>query len=295
MANPNYNMYYAVIGGTVALLFLFFMMNTSESSTVVQPTESSSETPPPVPTRAPLRHISDEDAYAALGRAAIHIKEGGSLQCNFENYGSEWGAHELCHVKPTTNCRFISYGISVDYSFDTDLATKAKCKGLALDPTVNHKAKLHENVWFMSVGATSMEQLPADWFVSSVPTMMKWAKWDYIDVLKMDCEGCEYALARDILEEDPKFFDRIGQFAVELHVSRRWVNSLDRIINLGKLFLLMEEAGIEVISARIGGCHPDDEAPGCHPKLVELGYPCGTNQMCQNLLFARPEPPTPVA
>ena len=59
-----------------------------------------------------------------------------------------------------------------------------------------------------------------------------------------------------------EFLDRIGQFAVEFHVSRRWINSLDKIINIGKLYLLMEESGIELISAKIGDCHPDDEAPG---------------------------------
>lgn len=32
---------------------------------------------------------------------------------------------------------------------------------------------------------------------------------------QMDCEGCEYALARDVLAEDPAFFHHVSQFAVE--------------------------------------------------------------------------------
>lgn len=49
---------------------------------------------------------------------------------------------------------------------------------------------------------------------------MKWVGWDHLDVLKMDCEGCEYALARDILKEDPGMYS----------VLARCINILCRIL-----------------------------------------------------------------
>lgn len=288
--NPQHNVYYALIAGTLLLLILFASMNKNPASDEgkEESTKQGYSTKPPKDKSHKPSPFSDEEAFEALKRLGQKINEGGSNKCDFVMYGEGWGGHELCAVNPSSSCRFISFGISFDYSFDTDLAKKALCKGLALDPTVSHPAKLSENVWFMAIGATTLDPPPENWIVTSVPSIMKWAKYESIDVLKMDCEGCEYALARDVLEEDPNFFDRVGQFAVEFHMSRKWCNTLDRVINLGKLYLLLEKAGIELISVKLSPCHPDDEAPGCHSKLVELDYPCKPTKMCQNLLFARP-------
>jgi len=99
-----------------------------------------------------------------------------------------------------------------------------------------------------------------------------------------------------------EFFYKVGQFAVQFHVSRTWVNSIAAILNIGKLYMLLEAAGLHLMYANIGECHPYHEASGmihehglslinctlgCHPKLLELGYPCGSKKMCQNMLFAR--------
>jgi len=280
ISKDSYNIYYGIGIGVICLLFLVAAL-TRGTSPHVQQQPTGSKVPH-------IRHITNEEAYDALKRLAKAMVTGeGTNTCPFKEYGVGWGAHSLCELKPSSNCKFVSFGIANDYSFDTDLATNAMCKGLALDPTVNHPAKLHSNVWFLAVGATSLKAPPESWIVTSVPSLLKWVKWDYIDVLKMDCEGCEYALARDILAEDPKFFERVGQFAIELHVSRVWINSLEPILNLGKLYLLMEESGMRLVSADIHDCHPDDEAPGCHEKLVELNYPCGPRKMCQNVLFAK--------
>jgi len=197
---PSYSIYYIIGLGLFILLLLFtFDLRLSQPQSSLPPTYS--------PSLHATRHISDKDAYEAIYRIAKQIKDGVEQnKCSFRKYGTGWGAHELCEVKPSNNCKFVSFGISSDYTFDTDMANTAKCKGLALDPTVNHPSKLHDNVWFLNMGATSLEQMPSSWIVTSVPALLKWVKWDYIDVLKMDCEGCEYAIARDVLTEDPAFF-----------------------------------------------------------------------------------------
>lgn len=60
-----------------------------------------------------------------------------------------------------------------------------------------------------------------------------------IDIVKMDCEGCEYAL----LASNPKVFTRIDQYVLEIHGSSwiliDWMRSngyrVDKIISLDKL------------------------------------------------------------
>jgi hypothetical protein len=57
-------------------------------------------------------------------------------------------------------------------------------------------------------------------FVTSMPGLRRWLGHERVTILKADCEGCEYSLARDVLEEDPDFFQHIDQFTVEVHYSR---------------------------------------------------------------------------
>jgi len=67
----------------------------------------------------------------------------------------------------------------------------------------------------------------------------------------MDCEGCEYSLARDVLQEDPKFFDHVGQFAVEVHFSKKWMKGKEELHALASLLQIMKESGLEFIEAKI--------------------------------------------
>ena len=49
----------------------------------------------------------------------------------------------------------------------------------------------------------------------------------------------------------------------------------------------LRKAGLKLAHADIKDCNPKDEATGCLPELVELGYPCKSRKMCQNYLFVR--------
>eukprot|EP00890_Picochlorum_soloecismus_P006466 jgi/Picsp_1/6820/NSC_04159-R1_hypothetical protein VOLCADRAFT_115955 [Volvox carteri f. nagariensis] len=103
----------------------------------------------------------------------------------------------------------------------------------------------------------------------------------------MDCEGCEYSLAKDVAFEDPSFFKKIGQFAVEIHVSKVWLNSTEHLYSLGRVLQYLEEAGFRLAHSAIGGCAPLDENPGCMETLAQVGIPCGRGKSCHNYLFAR--------
>ena len=231
-------------------------------------------------------------------RASHHLAEFGremlatqhSKRCKIVGMGVAYGEHSLCaELKPRGPCTFYSYGIQQDYTFDTAMADDWGCEGVALDPSVTHPSKLHRKVTFHNIAARTMDATEdAQWdLVTTVPGLKKFLRHDHIDVLKMDCEGCEYALAQDILLEDPAFLHSVDQLALEIHVSRQWLKTEAHAHHLGLLYALAKEAGLELVETVLGGCHPDHEAPGCHPALLEAGFPCEKGKMCSNLLFAR--------
>jgi len=191
-------------------------------------------------------------------------------------------------VRLQTNCTlpFLILCISKDYSFDVDVAQQWGCQGFAADPTVIHPSKLHPNVTFHSIGA-KMQTASAFSVVTSMPSLRKWLGHSHVSVLKMDCEGCEYSLGEDIALEDPAFFRHVDQFAIEVHVSKTWLETQDALYSLGLIYFFLAEAGLKLQHAEIQGCAPEKEMIGCMDELVEMGYPCGLRKSCHNYLFAR--------
>eukprot|EP00743_Colponemidia_sp_Colp-15_P002304 GILK01002496.1.p1 GENE.GILK01002496.1~~GILK01002496.1.p1 ORF type:complete len:306 (-),score=22.26 GILK01002496.1:71-940(-) len=227
-------------------------------------------------------------AFNWLRHTAATIKslEASAPPCKTTNFGTD---KVLCDFPPAPPCYFHSYGIFHDFSFDSEMADRWKCFGVGLDPTVTHKSQLHQNVHFIQAGAKML--LPEEnnaWPMStSMPSLRKWLGHTRITVLKVDCEGCEYAIARDVLLEDPFFFDHVDQFTIEIHVGRAWIKTEEHAVQLGLLFYLLSESGLQLVHAKFVSCAPDWEAKGCPDELLRNGYPCESKKMCQMLSFAR--------
>lgn len=225
---------------------------------------------------------------AELGKEMLLTRN--EPKCKTKVMGNGWGGHNLCdRGRPYDPCVFYSYGISQDYSFDTAMANEWGCKGVALDPSVSHHSTLHPNVTFHMIAArTADSDADTQWLhITTVPGLKRFLRDEHITVLKMDCEGCEYALAEDILLEEPDFFHGVDQFAIELHVSQKWLNTESQALRLGQLYQLAKEAGLSVADTHFGGCNPTDEAAGCLPLLHDVGFPCESRMMCVDVLFAR--------
>lgn len=218
-------------------------------------------------------------------------------RCDVIRFGSPGGDHQLCNITQIpTDCNFLSFGIDRDYSFDTDLAAKWNCRGFAADPTVVHKSQLHERVTFHNIGAKTLRPFSkkeASWLTASVPSVKKFLGLGRISVLKMDCEGCEFSLARDIMLEEPDFFHHVDQFTFEAHLNQRWLNDTESFYYMALLFKILEEAGLKVMGTSIGGCGWDVEEHESIPQLIELGYPNAGQKLvrsrrsCHEYLFAR--------
>ena len=54
-------------------------------------------------------------------------------------------------------------------------------------------------------------------FVSLTDAIDAYAKGGRVDVLKIDCEGCEWGVFEDVATNHPGILSRIGQLAIELH------------------------------------------------------------------------------
>lgn len=211
----------------------------------------------------------------------LKLKHG---DCKFEQFKN---GHALCGPRPpagNNNCMFFSFGINDDPSFDVQLAEEWHCRGFAGDPTVEHPSKLHPLVTFHNVGASMLSDNEErkinkggneEWFTTSMPKLRYWLGVEHVDIIKLDCEGCEFALARDMLREDPYFLHHVDQISIETHVTRTWLNTREELYYFALHFALLEEAGFRLEWSDVFGCSKRHEVEGCHPDLEKYGFPCG--------------------
>jgi hypothetical protein len=239
------------------------------------------------------------DAKAALARVADQIspvksyREKDFNRCKLIDVGRGYGMHKICgdllEVRSDLGCAVLSYGIENDYTFDLEIQKKTGCRVFGIDPTVTHPSSLGPNVYFLQFAAPGIRN-DAAWATLSPSKLARLvAGSDPIPVLKMDCEGCEYRLFEDVVANDPTFFKRVKQFAVEIHVSRYWMRTRDDLVKLGKLYALLFASGHDLMHVYITRCGYEQERYGCLPAAAELGYgsTCVVWKMCQNLLFAK--------
>lgn len=244
--------------------------------------------------------MSSEEQEAAMEEAGRYITKYGSMiapagvsrqewknrkhgKCVFDKVIGSTG-HTLCGPKPKEPCHFISFGINDDPSFDREVANEWGCRGYAGDPTVQHKSKLHDKVTFHNVAATMLQNNEErltnkggtdEWWETSFPKLRYFLGLKTIALLKIDCEGCEVALSRDMLREDPYFLHRVDQISIETHVTKTWMTSTEHVYYFGMLFALLEEAGFVMEWSSVFGCSKRHEVTGCMPEFEKYGWPCG--------------------
>jgi hypothetical protein len=112
-----------------------------------------------------------------------------------------------------------------------------------------------------------------DWWVTSMPKLRYWLGVKHVDIIKLDCEGCEFAFARDILREDPQFLLHVDQVSIETHVTKTWMQTREHLYYFGLHFALLEEAGFVMEWSQVFGCSKRHEDAGCIEKMY--GFPCG--------------------
>jgi len=199
--------------------------------------------------------------------------------------GRGFGLHHVMDSGGALPCVFYSYGVAHDRSFDSQIASLWNCSGVLLDPTVTLPSRLQgDELQFIKAGAA---MLGGSAYRTLTPVqLMKRYGHARVHLLKMDCEGCEYALVEE-LHTDPQFLRRVDQVVLEVHLSKKWASTRRHVHNLGLLYHALFAAGFRLLDVQITGCAPEDEATGCVDEFRRLGFPCGHAQHCHNYLFAK--------
>lgn len=229
----------------------------------------------------------------ALARMAVEIHSRLNPSCELLGLGdNEYGRHDICAVAETVKkCTAITYGVENEYTFELKLRERFGCDVFALDPTVNHPAELARGVYFLKWGAPSAwlnRKESAYIIVSPVEFAALVAPGEHIQLLKMDCEGCEFEIFRDVLEFDPTWFERVRQVALEVHLSKSLgLDSIKALYGFGHLLQLLEKSGHELQHVRITNCDISDESSGVMPQLLDMGFARDGEGHCHNYLFAR--------
>mmetsp|Transcript_13577 Transcript_13577/g.59276 ORF Transcript_13577/g.59276 Transcript_13577/m.59276 type:complete len:311 (-) Transcript_13577:399-1331(-) len=249
-------------------------------------------------------HVSDSEAEKALQNMAAIIHHPLKPSCEVIPFGMDggdnYGRHDICKREYSAPCIVLTYGVQQEYSFELGVRKKFGCVVFALDPTVNYQAQLDEGVYFLKWGAPS--QATAEWLgpqdnwvnVAPVTLASLVAPNQHIPILKMDCEGCEYKLYEPIMKHDPKFFERVDQLAIEVHLSKALgMASRQDALEWGRTLVLLERAGHQLQDVSIGSCAAVDEKTGTADLMAEVGYANkenldpGNRGHCHNYLFAR--------
>ena len=164
-------------------------------------------------------------------------------ECERSTLGDRYARFCVCPKYLSESSIIYSFGCGDNISFDLELIKRYKAAVFAFDPTPRsidwlHKQELPENFYFYDVGlgaynglagfappenpdhvsftmsgkvteANSMIQAT----IYRLGTIMKMLEHDHIDLLKIDIEGSEYDVLKDIVNSDIS----IGQLLVEFH------------------------------------------------------------------------------
>ena len=181
-----------------------------------------------------------------LGRFA----DGGKVVCNWQALARMGEA-----------CTVVSVGVQKEVSFETELASRTRCQIHAFDHTVPKlpNARTVEQtvvrpcdgvgrggaISFRKLGLGSNLHQPGE--ASMLRTFDELtSSLGRIDLLKIDCEGCEWAVFRQLQRAGS--LARVDQLLIELHLSDRRGHSLG-IKEVADLFAACEEAGLYPFSS----------------------------------------------
>lgn len=244
-----------------------------------------------------LRKLGDRTRSVIRPTCAVIEVGSGSgkhMMCDFVGKGVRHARENKALDAAPTCQTWLSFGIAGDYSFDTQLRAHCPwCTGHLFDPSMTYPSRIQNGVFFYKLGLSSKDHGLANhrnWVLASLPTFFRIFVGDAsaaLAVLKMDCEGCEYEVAKAVAEEDPRLFARVDQVTLEVHVSRTWMRDVDDMFHLGMLFHMMQREGLQLQHASLDACGAKDEAAGCLPEFVASGMTCVRHAMCHNYLFAR--------
>jgi hypothetical protein len=198
------------------------------------------------------------NAISESGRAYFQSHWEPSWKCEFEerigNFGDggKWVCDANSLKEKKGNCHIISIGSNNDFSFEVEVHNYfPQCKISVFDHTVSNPSP-PPYVDYFSFGLGSENNLP----IITLETAFQKAgvsPEDGVDILKIDCEGCEYDVYPQFIST--KYF--ISQILIEIHFR----NSA----SVHKMFQSLTSNNYVVF-------HKESNTIGCSGDCVEYGF-----------------------
>lgn len=203
-------------------------------------------------------------------RNGQHLRIRLEVKRDKERLGSGYGGHWICPDEISAESVVYSVGIGNDISFDLELIEKYGCTVHAFDPTPESvewvgKQDLPEEFKFHALGLAESDgtmifypprnpamishRMTADPETKesgvevefkSISSIMEMLNHDSIDLLKMDIEGAEYGVIRNICLTKP----HINQICLEFH---HFFPNVD-VSETRNALMNLKQAGFEVFS-----------------------------------------------
>ena len=181
------------------------------------------------------------------------FSEGGKVLCNF------------AAVATDKNCVVFSFGVRDDISFEVDLMKRSHCKIFAFDPSVqslpdgsqsmkscNGQSAIHFNsVGIGAVSTTSIDE-KTQFKLSNLADLMSQVNVEKIDLLKMDIEGGEWEVFRQLSSSG--ILRNVDQLSIELHFKQSKTNNAGKnsgIHEVFDFFAAVEKSGLLAFSSEV--------------------------------------------
>ena len=170
---------------------------------------------------------SEEDAVRGVRRLLLSPLASERLVCNASKMiGGKQYPKRVClgRLRAPGGCNVIAVGsrkIS-HMKFDFDMQRKRGCRVASFDPFVTftdqRESELAPGLTFYKVGLSSKKTLTAP-LMDTLDGLVEEAGMNgqIIDVLKIDCEGCEWGAFEEIFQSNSKVLSFVNQLCIELH------------------------------------------------------------------------------
>jgi len=203
---------------------------------------------------------------------------------------ADWPACDPKFSMPSGDekCVVYSFGIANNWDFEAQAGANG-CTVHAFDPTVKYVKTLAQNVEFRCVGlggdkvkGKHLQEFSHQHYGSVVgpienlhfiqSKILSHDKDQIINILKIDCEGCEWPALDYVARHHPSLLDNVLQINVELHFTKSLqVDSILHLEMVGNVLAFLTKAGFRLwYTFPQGGSKFDREHM---PELLDLGFP----------------------